>query len=127
MIARLRRSVAPGADGTNGRDDPALRPITGPVGRCDAERTGRAALGTGPPVARPKAGKRLPFAAADPNGRPLSFFMTAGQVSDYADAAALLDDLTKAQCLLGDRRYATETLPYANAGNAAGRPARTSV
>lgn len=31
-------------------------------------------------------------AVADANGRPLSFFMTAGQVSDYIGAAALLDD-----------------------------------
>jgi transposase len=36
-------------------------------------------------------------AVADANGRPLSFFMTAGQVSDYTGAAALLDDLPKAQ------------------------------
>ena len=34
-------------------------------------------------------------AVADANGRPLSFFMTAGQVSDYTGAAALLDDLPK--------------------------------
>ena len=41
-------------------------------------------------------------AVTDANGRPLSFFMTAGQVSDYTGAAALLDDLPKAQWLLGD-------------------------
>ena len=29
-------------------------------------------------------------AVADANGRPLSFFMTAGQISDYTGAAALL-------------------------------------
>jgi transposase len=39
-------------------------------------------------------------AVADANGRPLSFFMTAGQVSDYTGAAALLDDPPKAQWLL---------------------------
>ena len=44
-------------------------------------------------------------AITDANGRPLSFFMTAGQVSDYTGAAALLDDLPKAQWLLGDRGY----------------------
>ena len=44
-------------------------------------------------------------ATADANGRPLSFFMTAGQVSDYTGAAALLDYLPKAQWLLGDRGY----------------------
>ena len=36
-------------------------------------------------------------AVTDANGRPLSFFMTAGQVSDCPGAAALLDDLPKAQ------------------------------
>ena len=44
-------------------------------------------------------------AVTDANGRPLSFFMTAGQVSDYTGAAALLDDLPKAQWLLADRGY----------------------
>jgi len=39
----------------------------------------------------------------DANGRPLSFFMTAGQFSDYIGAAALLDDLSKAQWPLSDR------------------------
>jgi hypothetical protein len=37
------------------------------------------------------------YAIADANGRPSSFFMIVGQVSDYASAAALLDDLLKAQ------------------------------
>ena len=44
-------------------------------------------------------------AIADANVPPLSLFVTAGQVSDYTDAAALLDDLPKAQWLLGDRGY----------------------
>jgi transposase len=44
-------------------------------------------------------------AVTDANGRPLSFFMTAGQVGDYTGAAALLDDLPKAQWLLADRGY----------------------
>lgn len=42
---------------------------------------------------------------SDDNGRPLSFLMTAGQVSDYIGAAVLLDELPKAQWLLGDRGY----------------------
>ncbi len=41
-------------------------------------------------------------ALADANGRSLSFFMTAGQVSDYTGAAALLEDMPSAQWLLGD-------------------------
>jgi transposase len=44
-------------------------------------------------------------AVADANGRPLSFFMTAGQVSDYIGAAALIDELPKAKWLLADRGY----------------------
>jgi transposase len=44
-------------------------------------------------------------AVTDANGRPLSFFMTAGQVCDYTGAAVLLDDLPKAQRMLADRRY----------------------
>ena len=35
----------------------------------------------------------------------LSFFITAGQVSDYTGAAALLDDLPKAKWMLADRGY----------------------
>ena len=42
-------------------------------------------------------------AVTDANGRPMSFIMTAGQVSDYTGAAALLDEMAKAQWLLGDR------------------------
>jgi len=49
-------------------------------------------------------------AVADANGRPLSFFLTAGPVSDYTGAAALLDDLPKAQWLLGDRGYDADWL-----------------
>jgi len=44
-------------------------------------------------------------AVTDARGRPISFFMTAGQVSDYTGAAALLGSLPKAQWLLGDRGY----------------------
>ena len=44
-------------------------------------------------------------AVRDADGRPLSFFMTAGQVSDHTGAAALVDDLPKGQWLLRDRSY----------------------
>lgn len=36
-------------------------------------------------------------AVTDAIGRPISLFMTAGQVSDYTGAAALLDGLPRAQ------------------------------
>ena len=44
-------------------------------------------------------------AVTDANGRPLSFFITAGQVNDYTGAAALLDDLPKAKWMFTDRCY----------------------
>lgn len=44
-------------------------------------------------------------AGSDANGRPISFFMFAGQVSDYTSVAVLLDTLPKAQWLLGDQGY----------------------
>ncbi|MEO9132752.1 MAG: IS5 family transposase [Sphingomonas sp.] len=62
--------------------------------------------GLGRLIGRTKGGMNTKLhAVTDANGRPLSFFMTAGQVSDYTGAAALLDDLPKAQWLLGDRGY----------------------
>ena len=44
-------------------------------------------------------------AVTDRNGRPLDFFMTAGQISDYTGAAALLDSLPPAEWMLADRGY----------------------
>lgn len=44
-------------------------------------------------------------ALADADGRPIRFFMTAGQVNDYTGAAALLSSLPKAEWLLADRGY----------------------
>ena len=42
-------------------------------------------------------------AVVDAKGRPLGFYMSAGQVSDYTGAAALLSGLPKAEWLLADR------------------------
>ena len=47
---------------------------------------------------------KLP-AITDAQGRPLKFFMTAGEVSDYIGAAAMLGHLPSAELLLADRRY----------------------
>ena len=41
----------------------------------------------------------------DAKGRPIRFFMTAGQVSDYIGAAALLGSLPGADWLIADRGY----------------------
>lgn len=57
-------------------------------------------------IGRTKGGMNTKsHALTDANGRPLSFFITAGQISDYTGAAALLDDLPKAQSMLADRGY----------------------
>jgi transposase len=42
-------------------------------------------------------------AVTDANGRPLKVFMTAGQVSDYTRAAALVGSLPAAEWLIADR------------------------
>ena len=44
-------------------------------------------------------------AVTDTSGRPIQFFITAGQVSDYTGAAALLSCLPDAEWLLADRGY----------------------
>jgi transposase len=62
--------------------------------------------GLGRLIGRTKGGMNTKLhAVTDANGRPISLFMTAGQVSDYTGAAALLDSLPKTQWLLGDRGY----------------------
>tara|TARA_R100000750_G_scaffold62842_1_gene58474 strand:+ start:4773 stop:5162 length:390 start_codon:yes stop_codon:yes gene_type:complete len=44
-------------------------------------------------------------AVTDASGRPIRFFITAGQVSDYTGARALVSGLPSADWLLGDRGY----------------------
>lgn len=44
-------------------------------------------------------------AICDSQGRPIDMFVTAGQVSDYVGARALLSGLPKVKWLLGDRGY----------------------
>ena len=62
--------------------------------------------GAGRLIGRTKGGMNTKLhAVTDENGRPISFFITAGQVSDYTGAAALLDELPKAKWLLADRGY----------------------
>lgn len=47
-------------------------------------------------------------AATNAKGRPLKFFMTAGHVSDYTRAAALLGSLSAAKWMLADRDYGAD-------------------
>lgn len=54
-------------------------------------------------IGRTKGGLNTKLhAVTDAKGRPLKFFMTAGQVSDYTGAAALLGSLPGAEWLGGD-------------------------
>lgn len=49
-------------------------------------------------------------AVCDSQGRPRSFFLTAGQVSDYTATAALLATMPPAKVLLADRSYEADRL-----------------
>lgn len=62
--------------------------------------------GRGRLIGRTKGGMNTKLhAVTDENGRPISFFMSAGEASDYTGAAALLNSLPPAQWLLADRGY----------------------
>ena len=62
--------------------------------------------GCGRLIGRTKGGLNTKLhAVTDAKGRPLRFFMTAGQVSDYTGAAALLSNLPAAEWLIADRGY----------------------
>ncbi|MCU9850108.1 IS5 family transposase [Defluviimonas sp. WL0024] len=57
-------------------------------------------------IGRTKGGLNTKLhAVTDAKGRPLRFFMTTGQVSDYTGAAALLGSLPAAEWLIADRGY----------------------
>jgi transposase len=47
-------------------------------------------------------------AVTDTSGRPVRLFMTAGQVSEYTGAAALMNGFPEAEWLLADRGYDAE-------------------
>lgn len=57
-------------------------------------------------IGRTKGGMNTKLhAVADAKERPIGFFMSADQLSDYTGAAALLSSLPKAGWLLADRGY----------------------
>ena len=63
-------------------------------------------MGRGRLIDRTKCGMNTKLhAVTDTLGRPTRFFMTAGQVSDYTRARALVGNLPAAEWLLGDRGY----------------------
>ncbi len=49
-------------------------------------------------------------AVTDAKGRPIRLLLSAGQVSDYTGAAALLDTLPQADWFLADRGYDADWL-----------------
>jgi hypothetical protein len=49
-------------------------------------------------------------AVTDAVGRPIQLFLTAGNVSDYIGARALLPSLTAADLMLADRGYDADWL-----------------
>jgi transposase len=66
-------------------------------------------MGRGREITRNKSGLNTKLhAVADSKGRPLKFFMTAGQVSVYIGTTALLRDLPKADMILADRGYVAD-------------------
>lgn len=57
-------------------------------------------------VGRTKGGMNTKLhAICDSKGRPINFFVSAGQVSGYIGALALLSNLPDVDWLLGDRGY----------------------
>ena len=65
------------------------------------ERNGRGRL-----IGQTKGGMNTKsHAVTDTIGRPIRFFMTAGQVSDYTGARALVESLPIADWLLGNQGY----------------------
>jgi hypothetical protein len=56
-------------------------------------------------------------AGPDAEGRPIRFFMTAGQVSDYTGAAAIPCGLPEAEWLLVDRGHDADWFPEAMKDN----------
>ena len=62
--------------------------------------------GLGRLIGQTKGGMNTkPHAVTEGNGRPVRFFITAGQVIDYTGAAALMHGLSEADWLLADRGY----------------------
>ncbi|MEP1315015.1 MAG: IS5 family transposase [Parasphingorhabdus sp.] len=93
-----------GSRGTRQQDD---------LNRCNLPQSASHGLepavkkrGRGRLIGRTKGGMNTKLhAVTDAIGRPIRFFMTAGQVSDYTGARALVESLPSADWLLRDRGY----------------------
>ncbi|GHD98619.1 hypothetical protein GCM10008024_02860 [Allgaiera indica] len=72
----------------------------------DRDQHGREKGGRGRVIGRTKGGMNTKLhAICDSQGRPLNLFVTAGQVSDYIGARALLRSPPDVDWLLGDCGY----------------------
>ncbi len=92
--------------GTKDGDDRCDLHQGAPHGEQPAGKKGGLEDQRGRAIGRTKGGMNTKLhAVTDADGRPIRFFMTAGQVSDYAGAAALLSSLPSADWLLADRGY----------------------
>jgi transposase len=77
-----------------------------PEGTPHSDQLGRKKGGRGRLIGRTNGGMNTKLhAICDSQGRPLNLFVTAGQVSDYIGARALVSSLPKVDWLLGDRGY----------------------
>ncbi len=95
-----------------GRHDRRDLPESASHGFEPAGKKGGADDQRGRLIGRTKGGLNTKLhAVTDAKGRPLRFFMTAGQVSDYTGAAALLGSLPAADWLLADRGYDAGLVP----------------
>jgi transposase len=94
-----------GRDAQDG-DDRCHLPEGAPHGLEPAGEKGGAGSQTGRLIGRTKGGLNTKLhAITDAEGRPIRFFLTAGQVSDYTGALALLDALPQTNWLIADRGY----------------------
>jgi transposase len=77
-----------------------------PKGPSHGVQLGRQKGGRCRLIGRTKGGMNTKLhAICDNQGRPLTLFVTAGQVSDYIGARALLSSIPNVGWLLGDRGY----------------------
>jgi hypothetical protein len=79
-------------------------------------------------IGRTKGGMNINLhTASSTDESPFSFFPTVGQLSNYPGAAAILDDLQKAQWLLGDHDYDGDCSGMPWAPRASSRAAKTRI
>tara|TARA_R100000750_G_scaffold62842_1_gene58468 strand:- start:1584 stop:1982 length:399 start_codon:yes stop_codon:yes gene_type:complete len=77
-----------------------------PEGTPNGDQHGRQKGGRGRLIGRTKGGMNTKLhAICDSQGRPIDLFVTAGQVSDYIGARAMLRGLPNVKWMLADHGY----------------------